>query len=466
MKTISREIAAAVLCGAVGMTGVSHAEKPNMTFGALSDIHITDAKSTEMFRRALKWMDGRRADGVLLCGDIAERGKISELELAGKTWFEVFPGNRRSDGGHIEKLFHYGDHDGYPVKEVYAERAANWKRAFGEEWSPLMVKRVKGYLFVLANFDGKWGSDTPPLGGLLAELKPDGVRPFFVSQHRMYKNTCMGEHSWGQDVGRVTKVLSGYPSCIAFCGHGHYSATDERIIWQGAFTVLGVPSLSYLHQMPGRENGYNGDDGRPRNTWGPKTFSPERQMRDEMRLGKDDHQGYFVSVYDDRVVVERIDLFHETKVGPDWTIPVGKDAPRPYSHTLRAATDPAPEFPEGAKAECVMTNGTDRVGNPSDQYVVSFPVANSTADTPRALDYEVTAEISKGDVTRICCQKRVYSPKSYLSEGHDRGPARCVFAKSEIQSDRDALRFRVRPVNAFGRKGREIVTEDLGRWDR
>ena len=49
--------------------------------------------------------------------------------------------------------------------------------------------------------------------------------------------------AWGHDKGIATKTLSNYPNAIAFSGHSHYSLTDERSIWQGAFTSIGQSSL-------------------------------------------------------------------------------------------------------------------------------------------------------------------------------------------------------------------------------
>ena len=77
----------------------------------MSDIHIFNEKQVPVFERALEFFRDRKADGVIIAGDMADRGLVDQLELVGKAWFKVFPENRRPDGQPIEKLFVYGNHD-------------------------------------------------------------------------------------------------------------------------------------------------------------------------------------------------------------------------------------------------------------------------------------------------------------------------------------------------------------------
>ena len=82
-----------------------------LRLGVLSDIHIYDEKNVPVFERALTFFRDRKADGVIIAGDMADRGLVDQLELVAKAWFKVFPENRRPDGQPIEKLFVYGNHD-------------------------------------------------------------------------------------------------------------------------------------------------------------------------------------------------------------------------------------------------------------------------------------------------------------------------------------------------------------------
>lgn len=462
------------VCGADAKTS----GKTNLRVGVISDIHITASApiADVRFEKALRYFDSRKADAVLLCGDIADYGLISELVRAGEIWDKVFPNNRRSDGAHIEKLFHFGDHDngGYAHSRHpdYARRKAEidrdaifladrkevWRKAFHEDWSPIMVKRVKGYTFVLGNHQcldpavDRHGNVVPGVDTALAALKPDPSKPFFYSQHRILRGTAGGPDVWGQESGVVTKILANYPNCFAFCGHGHVQATDERSIWQGAFTAVEVPSLRYLLQHPGRENGYCITD-----------FKKNAQHPPQMKMTStwgDGHGGMFMSVSGGAIVLERLDMDTHEKVGPDWIVPLARTAGKPYDHARRAKLDPAPAWPAGAQASVTfLKNGSNRAGAKADQYVVMFPSAPSAGPAPRAYDYAVKAIGIKGGVERTLCEKCVYSPYIYRSERRDRRLSMCVFATSELGGGHDALRFEVRPRNAFGRAGRPLAAE-------
>ena len=443
----------------IACAGAALADAPKIRLGVISDIHLTDAASAGTFEATLEYFDRRKVDGVVLCGDLADHGRISELELAGAVWDRIFPGGRRSDGGHVEQLFIFGDHDASCNKEIFRnDRFALWERIFHERWDRIRVKRVKGYDFMLASFDGDWGNDTAPINEALKKLDPEPGRPFFYVQHRIPKGTVGGHGMWGCDIGRVTKALSGYPNAIAFFGHAHHDVTDEQMVWQDAFTAFEIPSLSYLETRAGRENGYNDDDGRPSGTYEKVSFSPPRQMRPEIRFGHDDRQGCVYELYPDRMVVERLDMLTFVKVAPDWVVPYPIPETKPFSPAVRAAATPAPAFPKGSEALVREVSGTDRSGAPTVQYEVTFPPAQSTAVTPRAFDYEVTASTDKADVRRIVLQKRVFSRKRHLDEARDRERVVCLFAKSELPDDYDTLDFTVRPMNAFGLAGESITT--------
>lgn len=159
---------------------------PRLRFGVISDLHLKDAKSCARYARALRWFDAQRADAVLCCGDLTDWGLSHQLKMVADTWRAVFPGDRRSDGAPIARLFLYGDHDnggyahhhfgsseaaqrlyGFTAAEVEAMAirqsgaARRWEEAFGEAYEPIFVREVKGYRFVLANFTMDGGAANP-----------------------------------------------------------------------------------------------------------------------------------------------------------------------------------------------------------------------------------------------------------------------------------------------------------------
>ena len=85
------------------------------------------------------------------------------------------------------------------------------------------------------------------------------------------------------------------------CQDGHFSEDDAlerhdmKKCWQGGFTALSVPSLSYTSLPKGYENGKAVRNGKATRDMDPL---PSRENLEEA-------QGYFVTVYDDRIEVER-----------------------------------------------------------------------------------------------------------------------------------------------------------------
>lgn len=447
-----------------------------MRFGALADIHIHSSEQMAVFEKALRKLDGWKADGVLVSGDIAHFGLAMELQRTADVWFKVFPGGRRSDGEPVVNLMHYGDHDmatnyvdrpeviaDWPDAEMRrknlifrGDRKAIWERCFKEEWHPIELKYVKGYPFILYHFTkgepgNSHGNASPGLAEFLKEHTFDPSKPVFYSQHRLLLGTVCGAGSHGRDNGESTALLSKIPNAIAFCGHGHICGFFEKNIWQGAFTCIETPSLRYCCTPGGRENGYNTGDRPPRP---PVQMMPQHPSHLT-------HQGFFCTVHENGMVVRRWEFEHDIPLGPDWIVPFASFGlpaeKRPFAFATRAKAEKAPVFPVDASISLTQTEGKDRCGRTHRMYAVKFPPAPATAETPRANDYEVSLELRQNDVERIILQKRVFSPRYLYGAAMDTLPVECLFAEEEVP-ERHLLRFVVRPVNAFGGKGEPIAT--------
>jgi hypothetical protein len=70
----------------------------------------------------------------------------------------------------------------------------------------------------------------------------------------------------------------------------------------------------------------------------------------------------------------------------------------------------------------------------------------------------VQAVLHKALVTRIVSTKRVYSSKCYLPERYDTNDVTCLFGRFEIPNNHDSVTFEVRPLNAWGRAGKPIIS--------
>jgi len=411
--------------------------KPQLCVGVLSDVHITNEESAGTLRKALMYYRDRGVDAIIIAGDIADNGQECELEVVAQVWYEIFPKDKLPNREHVEKVFVLGNHDKvFDNKRVrrnipddkqrlegafYPKKEKVWKRLFHEKFQQFYLKKIKGYCFVGANF-----LDYTKMPGLSEyfesihdQLPTD--KPFFYIQHVHPKGTCSSPYVKGQDDGISTKLLSRYPNCISFSGHSHTPLTDERTIWQGAFTSVGTASLSYLIPFLGREN---------------------------YRKCRDGKQGMLMTVYEDSVALERREFVYDQALGDNWIIPLPHTS-NPYSLEGRTEKCPAPEF--GPEDKVTQKMEEERI-------VVSFPTVTGEKGGTRAYDYEVVAEVQEMDVRRVASSKRIYSDGFYLAPQQDRKEVTCDFNLSDLPKNKD-IRIAVRPCNCFGKMGEAIHTD-------
>ena len=432
---------------------------PRLKLAVLSDIHVRNADSQKDFIKALEWYRAQNVDAVLVAGDMADQGLVSQLQLVADAWFKVFPDNKMPDGRPIVQLLEYGNHDvanwlekDYPDPAERARRLIKfdpkgcWERAFHEAYTPLFSKPVKGYTFVGAHWPGIGG-----LGDWLAANggKLDPSLPFFYFQHSHPKDTCYGAWAWGHDDGASTKALSPYANAIAFSGHSHYTLTDERSIWQGAFTSIGTSSLSYTSLD------YNFRE----NAWGNDFGQKEKRERQMSRIStKDGKQGMLLSICDDHIRIERREFTWGESLGDDWILPIGKAAGKPYAYAKRIPVRTAPEFAAGAAVKVVLVPPKAEKDKPAPenpvQVEVTFPSAETRAKC-RVFEYEVQAVVVEDDVEMVAATRRALSPDFYLPASKAGKPGSCVFALSELPKGVH-LRFDVTPMECFGKRGKPI----------
>ena len=451
--------------------------RPDLRIGVLSDIHLSyDAKDflsnpmsrmQAIFIKALEYFRDRHVDAVLVAGDLADSGLLPELELVADAWKKVFPGNKLPDGSPVVNLMHYGDHD--MEKRFYNEKRfastymkrdgklppslafdgndkKYWEELFGEEWSQVMVREVKGYKFILANFDHANPGATVDLDKYMAKYGSDSSKPVFYSQHRWMKGTyCTDDDMWGNDSGGQKPILDRYPNCVAFTGHTHYMLTDDRTVWQGGFTCINAGAL--LNQAVGRfrENGVL-------ISWVSKDIKMDRQMR--MVDSGQCHAGMVFNLYGTDVVLERRDMVRGEPLGPDLCFSIAAADVRKggFGDASRRARGVAPEFDTDAKIAVKESRGKTRKGRECGQYVISFPTVKSKGRHPRACEYRVRALDAAG--TKLA-EAKVYSPFINCAESHEPATSICVIEKTALLAER-CVRFIVEPLDCWGNAGRAI----------
>ena len=442
-------------CRSLGLYG----PRPNIAFGVISDLHITTPESTVAFRRALAYFRDRGVDAVVVTGDLSDWGLRSGLKYVADTWYDVFPDDRAPDGRKVEKIFCTGNHDydgywygdmtldmhvqGYSEDESLVKLGMKkcWEEAFQEPFEQVRRRTVKGYDFISSEWkEGKDGFKEAEAWFAANGKTLDPKKPFFVLTHYPFRDTTScsgGGDAYSGDVFRK------FPNAVTFTGHCHWTLNDERSIWQGEYTAIAVPSMSYT-SIPG---GYeNGSDSRRGN---PKSSMAKLPARPEFR----EAQGYLVSVFDDRMEVERRDFTEGVEAAPAWIVPLGAAAEGRYAFANSKKRTPVPEFPAGAKVDASVCNTEDRDGHWAIMMRLEFPSAH--ARNGRVYDYEVRIEMEDGTVAVV---KRFLAPAFYRLERDEPSRQNFLFNAMALP-ETGKYRFRVYPRNCFGVCGKPIESK-------
>ena len=453
---------------ALGIPNLLASEKkdvPKLTLGVVSDTHIGTRASAVVLERTLKFFRDRKVDAVMICGDLADWGLLSGFKHVAETWEKIFPHGKGAGGRPVQKLFCTGNHDyegwwygdmtaemhalGYDEDEALVKLGMKkcWEEVFQEEFAPIRKRSVNGFDFIGAEWHGY---DKAPGYDKTAEWfaahggELDPSKPFFCYLHQPPAGTTSG--SWETKLARtVTDTLSSYPNAVAFSGHTHWTLNDERSIWQGAFTAVSVPSLSCTGVMAGYENGADVRNG--------KTTLSMPMIPARFRM--EEPQGLVVTVYQDRMEMERYDFKWFVHTAPTWNVPLPlADSSRPYSFSSHSARIPTPEFPPKAKLSLFTRNTETRGGKWQIVLVAGFQAAKAVAEA-RAFDYELRAVLKDGSVAVV---KRFLSPAFHKMKEDE--PDRLTFWMNVLELPQDVeYHIEVYPRNCFGACGKPLVSE-------
>ncbi|WP_152392069.1 metallophosphoesterase [Paenibacillus guangzhouensis] len=262
-------------------------KKPNMSFEVLTDMHITSNAShthNKNLERVLQDILATNpdSDGIMTIGDSTDNGKEAEYQelsrIFGKYQQDLPP-----------TYFVQGNHDvrwsDWSKVSEYFTKYTSMKSSYYDVW-------VKGYHFIflgtekglkdysyLSDAQLKWFEEK------LAEHASSG-KPIFVFHHQPLKNTVAGANEsynknfywYGVRQDKEFKtILAKYPQAILFSGHTHWELGAKDTMYNAKYaTMFNAAATSYL--------------------W------------TDSDTGKDGSQGYYVEVYDDKVLVKGRDF--------------------------------------------------------------------------------------------------------------------------------------------------------------
>ena len=454
-------------------------KKPNLVFGVLSDTHMRvdynkvgfwRIHADEAFRQALRYFKRNDVDAVMHCGDWADRGSYKAMEFHSRAWYDIFP-NGMNNGKKIEKLFVIGNHDvcvgdGEYISWVYGDdwprhalkyNLHRWPKLWREEYRPAWHKTVKGYHFFGYDVDldrEKSQRHAQEMVRLLEEEAAKGnlkgPRPFFTAAH------------WCPDP-RVCEVAGRLGNGIGFYGHGHYNlAYGDLFGWEGTsrprFLNIKAGGMKCAHnhlgQRPPFAQGFG--DGSAAGHGGLSV-----------------RHGYLVKVYDDCLVLRRVDFerqeaksnrmpngkvlvdHHCAPLGPDWVLPFGDytEESHPFSKASLLADIGEPQFRRGARLTVRFEEGA---------VVLSIPKADGNLKTladggvagTRVYGYHV--EITGPGGTNPY-RSSVYANGCSFGVGHepDGGVTEFRISRADMPHGGRCL-VKVWPCSSLGTKGKPI----------
>lgn len=430
--------------------------EPVLRVGILSDTHLKLTDDSAELGGILEGLKRRGADVIAISGDVVEDGKVAEYARFADIWKGVFgamPG--RAGAPHL--FLAWGNHDYRAATKFRGRRMSAaeesefmlgrkdevWRMLFDEPFpGEVYAKTFCGVTFVGAH----WGHERetgPWLAAHPETVRPDGF--FIYVQHLHPSGTVFGAVT---GAAAVTRDLSAYPRCFAISGHSHMNLADDMALWQGAFTSMAAgttrgAAVRHGDGVPVYANG--------RFKRNPKAEPPYPHMA-TCKAGRS-HQGSVLSIYPDRLVIERIDFRSGKPLGDDWILPRPLET-HPEAPWRMGAGGTGPEFPAGAVLSAEMRDGVNVMGEPERQLVLRAPQARPTSRYGRAIVNRF--EVLDAETDELLLAADALQPGQALPiEDGLKLPAECAFAAADIPAGRK-LKLRLTAKTATGVPGRPI----------
>lgn len=349
-----------------------------VTFGVMSDNHVTASKTVEQDRlaKAFQFFGSQNTDAVAVVGDLTDSGSQSDYD----TWSAIMKANK----GNMQLVASMGNHEGNSASKFTA----------ATDDKPNANYIINGYHFITLSpgtgtFDPTTGKGTSQGGSdysyvvdwLKAQLKEavneDPNKPIFVFFHHPLRNTFYVSDEWygtGLSTGKddsFQSVFSGFPQVVCFSGHIHSPNNNPKSIWQdGGFTAVNTVTTSYTEMESGMVGG--------------------TKPADASQVA----QGMVIEAEGSKVTIRNYDLISNQFIPQTWQFDVSKPAEFPYTKA-RDAVAKAPVFPQNAAVRLSNINDNGATLD-FDQAVME---SNTIGDIVHSYRYDIvnkkTGEVEK-----------------------------------------------------------------------
>lgn len=290
--------------------------KPKLTMGVISDIHIGDKGAEARFIKALNDFKNIAPEHKVLAmvGDITNQGREKQYDIFNKILNDnLNPG--------VEKVISIGNHEYFEGREkgvsvvtdkVYSDRFINKTGMPGLYYD----KWIEGYHFLVLG--GEASALTNPEYGDSAilskeqydwlektiSINTDSKKPIFIFIHQPIDDTVYGSETLGGGFrdGKLASILRRYPQVIVFSGHSHFILNHPRTLHQDGFTTVNTSSVDYTEFAGGE-------------------------------LSRKYSQGLLVQVYEDKVEIKAREFSDSTWI-QSYTINL------PYEKTIKDSEKP------------------------------------------------------------------------------------------------------------------------------
>ena len=414
----------------VGGMAVFAEEKPLLRMGVLTDTHVGETKaSCRRVKLAYRLFRNHGVDMIVNVGDVADYHYPKGYKAYRETVDEVYAKVAAAD--RPKELFVYAGHDFFKYKNSarkdwhrHATAAfADMQRLIGASNGPYAQGSIKGFPYVVLPQTMTEGLDLARCERMIADAAAANPgKPVFVFAHIPPANTTRS----GRGHLEKLKMFSKYPQVVNISGHTHGSLSDERAIWQGAFTSVNAGCL---------QNWGDGRDGIVGNS--------VRRMNNYGVL--------IVDVYASRIVFRRFDVRdgEEYHAENPWVVPWPFDpATAPYALERRNRNMTKPAFAPDASLELSSLKSGGGV-------MLTVPTA---AGEPRPFAYRVRLERREGGG-----RWRLHARRDFFGDAWQRASERPEKYEMEFSDayfcEGGKYRFRVSPVNFIGEEGKGISLE-------